>query len=69
MGSNLHKKLLQREMDRKEFLHFSAGLLIVVLGLSNLTSFIKRYADSTEHSTTTSASSAENGFGSRKFGA
>lgn len=68
MGNNIHKKLLQKEMDRKEFLQFSGGIIIVLLGLSNLVSFIRKYAES-DSPRSVATSNSQHGFGSRKFGA
>jgi len=63
------EKLLQKEMDRKEFLQFSGSIILVILGLGNLVSFVRKYTDSHSASSTPVRTNNQHGFGSRKFGA
>jgi len=68
MRGDMHKKLLQKEMSRKEFLQFAGGSFIVLLGLTNLGSLLNHFAKVADTSHTVTRE-ANHGFGSRKFGA
>lgn len=68
MRGDAYKKLLQKEMSRKEFLQFAGGSLFVLLGLTNLGALMNHFAKSAEAPTATRVE-ASHGFGSRKFGA
>lgn len=67
--SDLHNRLLQREMTRQEFLQYVAGAVVVLFGLSNLLSFFNPFAKGALSSDKKLAhADAKHGFGSRKFG-
>lgn len=68
MRGDLHKKLLQKEMSRKEFLQFAGGSLFVLLGLTNLMALFSHFARTAETPGVVNPE-ATHGFGSRKFGA
>jgi len=66
MEDKLHKKLLRKEMTRKEFLQFTGSSLLVLFGLGNLIALVGHFAKTAEPEKVADAS---HGFGSRKFGA
>ncbi|HEX6461745.1 MAG TPA: hypothetical protein VFZ58_00535 [Candidatus Saccharimonadales bacterium] len=64
MEQDIQKKLLAKQMTRREFLQFLTGSLLVLFGLGNLLALmghVKKTAVGEQH--------ASHGFGSRKFGA
>jgi len=67
MRSDLQKKLLQREMTRKEFLQFAGSSLLILFGLSNFLTLVNHLSKPAK--VTTTSDQATHGFGSRKFGA
>lgn len=68
MRGDIHKKLLQKEMTRKEFLQFAGGSLFVVLGLTNLGALLHHFTKIADNPRPLTPE-ASHGFGSRKFGA
>ena len=70
MKDNLHKKLLQKEMSRGEFLQFVGGSIFVLLGFANLIAMVTRFVKTGEQPIAIETKrDASHGFGSRKFGA
>ena len=70
MWNNLHKKLSQKDMTRREFLQFSGGLIALLFGFGNLIALITHFVKSDEPPKVAKAEAdASHGFGSRKFGA
>lgn len=70
MGRITPDKLLKREMTRREFLQFTGGSILILLGLGNflqLLAHMRKTADKPPVSRV--ESEASHGFGSRKFGA
>lgn len=67
MKDDLHDRLLQREMTRKEFLQYTAGAAVVLFGLGNVLSFLFPFAKSVLPDKVDKTES-RHGFGSRKFG-
>ena len=68
MRGDSYKKLLQKEMTRKEFLQFAGGSLFVLFGLTNFLALLSHFARTADAPRIT-AVQANHGFGSRKFGA
>ncbi len=68
MRGDLHKKLLEKEMNRKEFLQFAGSSLIVLFGFTNILALFTHFSRAVESPKTMSLD-ASHGFGSRKFGA
>ena len=69
MGETTRKKLLQKEMTRKEFLQFAGGLVAILFGLGNLIALVTHVTKTVETSKSTETdTNSERGFGSRKFG-
>ncbi len=56
--------LLTREMNRKQFLQYMAGLMIVLLGFRNLIEMLTRY----DKQSSSPSIKADHGFGTRRFG-
>jgi len=56
-------------MTRKEFLQFSAGLVVILLGFGNLIALINHFTKPEPPKSVAMNSDARHGFGSRKFGA
>ena len=69
MWDNLHKKLSQKDMTRKEFLQFMGGSIALLFGLGNLISLIAHFKKTAEPSKIAETTEINHGFGSRKFGA
>ncbi|HMH70162.1 MAG TPA: hypothetical protein VK502_02090 [Candidatus Saccharimonadales bacterium] len=69
MWNNLHKKLSQKDMTRREFLQFSGGLIALLFGFGNLIALITHFVKTEEPPKVAEAADASHGFGSRKFGA
>jgi hypothetical protein len=67
--NNLHKKLLQKNMTRKEFLQLIGGSVVVLFGFSNLIALVEHLSKTTTTADVNEVSTASHGFGSRKFGA
>jgi hypothetical protein len=67
MRGDLRKKLLEKEMTRKEFLQFAGGSLLVLLGLTNVLALFSHLSRSVE-SPKVASTEASHGFGSHKFG-
>lgn len=67
MNSNVRKKLLEREMTRKEFLQFTGSSLVILFGLTNLVALLGHF-NKTATQPKEIASDLRHGFGSRKFG-
>lgn len=59
------RDLLHKKMTRQEFLRYTGGTLLVLLGLSNLLSFLKQ----SPKTAVQQQADDRHGFGSRKFGA
>lgn len=65
----LNEHLLQKEMTRKEFLQYTFGIFIAVLGFSNLISVLSGLRDSPDGQPKPLINNdGLHGFGSRKFG-
>jgi hypothetical protein len=64
--NDLHHRLLEREMTRKEFLQYSAGAIVVLFGFGNFLSLFKTHLTQDKR---LAQQEAQHGFGSRKFGA
>lgn len=70
MWNNLHKKLSQKDMTRREFLQFTGGLIALLFGFGNLIALITHFVKSDEPPQVAKVEAdASHGFGSRKFGA
>lgn len=59
------KDILNKQMTRKEFLRYAGGTLVMLLGLSNLLSFLRQPTRTIVQTQVDD----RHGFGSRKFGA
>ncbi len=68
MRDNLPKKILQKEMTRKEFLQFAGSSMLVLFGLTNFLALMSHLSKAEQPALTTTDNEAH-GFGSRKFGA
>ena len=68
MRGDLHKKFLQKEMTRKEFLQFAGSSLFVLFGLTNILALFNHFSNAVDSPKTMNLD-ASHGFGSRKFGA
>lgn len=70
MWDDLHKKLSQKDMTRKEFLQFMGGSIVLLFGFGNLISLITHFKKTAELPKVAEMNiEASHGFGSRKFGA
>ncbi len=69
MRDNLHKKLLQKQLTRREFLQFAGASVVVLLGFGNLIALIRHVTKTAEPAPSTAKTDRDQGFGSRKFGA
>jgi hypothetical protein len=67
MDKKTQKKLLDKQMTRREFLQFAGASLLVLFGLSNIIALIN-HAKRTAETPTIAEEKASTGFGSRKFG-
>ncbi|HET6746616.1 MAG TPA: hypothetical protein VFH06_00740 [Candidatus Saccharimonadales bacterium] len=67
MDKKTQKKLLDKQMTRREFLQFAGASLLVLFGLSNIVALLN-HAKRTAEAPDTSQAKASTGFGSRKFG-
>lgn len=67
MMDGLHKKLLQKEMTRREFLQFAGASVLVLVGFGNLISLVNHFTKTAEPSGT-AKTDARHGFGASKFG-
>jgi len=68
MYKDVQKKLLEKEMTRREFLQFAGGSLLVLFGLGNLMALLMHMKKTVEP-TVAQNTDTRHGFGSRKFGA
>ena len=68
MWDELHKKLLQKELTRREFLQFLGGAIVIVIGFGNLITLMKHFTKTAEPDKVANTDT-NNGFGTRKFGA
>jgi hypothetical protein len=59
------KVILNKKMTRQEFLRYTGGALLVLLGFSNLLALLNRPTKTAVQPKTDN----QHGFGSRKFGA
>lgn len=67
MNKGTRVKLLDKQMTRREFLHFAGSSVLILLGLNNILALIdhsKKVAQAPPAEPIKSSS----GFGSRKFG-
>jgi len=67
MRGDLHKKLLEKEMTRKEFLQFAGSSIFVLFGFTNVLALFNHFSRAVDTPKTLSVE-ATHGFGSRKFG-
>lgn len=64
MRQNL-KDILNKKMTRQEFLRYTGGTLLLLLGFGNLLAFLNRPTKTAVQP----QAETQHGFGSRKFGA
>ncbi len=65
MWDDLRKKLLQKELTRREFLQFLGGSAAILFGLGNIITLIKH---TTKSADSPKVADDNNKFGTRKFG-
>ncbi|HSX28213.1 MAG TPA: hypothetical protein VLF60_02075 [Candidatus Saccharimonadales bacterium] len=65
MSSDIHKQLLAKKMSRKEFLQLAGGSAFVLFGLSNFLPLFRHYSKTQPKA---HKATADNNFGTRKFG-
>jgi len=68
MYKDVQKKLLEKEMTRREFLQFAGGSLLVLFGLSNLMALLLHMKKTVDPPVVAQKTETTHGFGSRKFG-
>jgi hypothetical protein len=68
MWDDLHKKLLQKQLTRREFLQFLGGALVIAIGFGNLITLVKHFTKTAE-TPEVASTDTDKGFGTRKFGA
>jgi len=68
MDKETQKKLLDKQMTRREFLQFAGASLLVLFGLGNIIALIN-HAKQTVEAPKVADAKASTGFGSRRFGA
>lgn len=66
MASPQVTKILKKEMDRKDFLKYSTGVVLAVVGVTGFINTITKLTDSQPESTSTQASNG--GYGSSAYG-
>lgn len=65
MANQQVTKILKKEMDRKDFLKYSTGVVLAVVGVTGFISTITKLTDSQPESTPTQANG---GYGSSAYG-
>jgi hypothetical protein len=66
---DIQKKLLEKNMTRREFLQFTGGSILVLFGLGNLIALLTHMKKTAEPTSAATVEDVSHGFGSRKFGA
>lgn len=66
MDKFLDPQILKEEVTRKQFLRYALGLIVAVVGISNLISNLKSWKS--PGTTTSDPSTKPSGFGTSKFG-
>lgn len=67
MENFLNPEVLKEEVTRKQFLRYALGLIVAVVGISNLIANIQKWKQSPS-SVTKEPVAKSKGFGSSKFG-
>lgn len=61
-------ELLQRELTRKDFIKYTLGFMLMVLGISNFIANIRRFNTQSTSVTAMPEQGTKKGFGTSKFG-
>ncbi len=67
MNKGTRVKLLDKQMTRREFLHFAGSSVLILFGLNNILALLQ-HSKKVAEAPRVEPVKSDNGFGSRRFG-